>query len=420
MAEVTQSGAPLSDSEIDARIRKCRTAEVTLTVTDAAGRPLAGQAVTVRQARHKFLFGCNAFRINTADSSDAQKAYQKQFADLFNLAVLPFYLGGYEPTRGDVKAARLHMMAEWCRANHIQTKGHPLCWQEGLPKWLEGKPAEEVGAVIRGRIERDVKEFAGIIDRWDVVNEAVRMPDYEPEINPIAQWCRKVGRVPLIQETFAAARKAGPKAVLILNDYVTIEPYVALIRDCLAAGVPMDVIGIQSHQHAGYWGAEKAWTVCGRFAQFGKPIHFTEATILSGEARKDINYKKRYDDWPTTPEGERRQAEQVTEFYRVLFSHPAVEAITWWDFDDGNWLGAPAGLVRRDMSAKPAYEALMGLVKKAWWTGLLELKADKDGKVKFRGYLGEYVVESAGGWGTVEVPAAGEAAVSVALAPGRG
>jgi hypothetical protein len=168
--------------------------------------------------------------------------------------------------------------------------------------------------------------------------------------------------------------------------------------------------------HGGYWGAGKAWEVCERFAKFGKPLHFTELTILSAEKHPKMDWHTNLPDWPTTPEGEKRQAEQVAEFYTILFSHPAVEGITWWDFSDkGAWQGAPSGLVRKDMSPKPAYEALVGLVKKAWWTGPLDLKTDAAGKVRFRGFLGEYAVESGAARGKAQVPAAGEASATVTL-----
>ena len=50
----------------------------------------------------------------------------------------------------------------------------------------------------------------------------------------------------------------------------------------------------------------------------------------------------------------------------MIFSHPAVEAITWWDFSDrGAWQRAPAGFLRDDLSPKPAYERLQQPVKEA-------------------------------------------------------
>ena len=407
----------LTPQSIAARIRRHRTAEVTLAVTDAAGKPLANRAVTVRQERHKFLFGCNAFRIDTADESPLQRGYQKRFAELLNFATLPFYWGGYEPQPGRTGARKLAMMAEWCRANGIRTKGHPLCWHTVFPRWGYDKPAEEIWQMQLHRIGREVKGFAGRIDTWDVVNEAVVMPDFQEQNNPLVKLCKQMGRVELISKTFAAARKANPAATLLLNDFDTSPKYEKLLADCLAAEVTIDTIGIQSHMHGGYRGAKWAWETCERFARFGKPLHFTEATIISGENKRDIRWHgPRYDDWASTPDGEKRQAEQVAEFYTVLFSHPSVEAITWWDFSDlSAWLGAPSGLVRADMSPKPAYEALMKLVKGTWWTGEQKLTTDADGRIAFRGYLGEYAVEAGGAKGTFRVASPGKADAAVAL-----
>ena len=43
-------------------------------------------------------------------------------------------------------------------------------------------------------------------------------------------------------------------------------------------------------------------------------------------------------EWPTTPEGEERQAREWAEMLGLLFDHPRVEAVTAWDFTDGCWL----------------------------------------------------------------------------------
>jgi hypothetical protein len=136
--------------------------------------------------------------------------------------------------------------------------------------------------------------------------------------------------------------------------------------------------------HGGYWGPEKTWQICERFSRFGKPIHFTELTILSGP--------KTASGWQSTREGQQQQAEQATQLFRVLFSHPTVQAITWWDFSDqGAWQAAPAGLLRADMTPKPAYEQLKQLVKTQWWTRA-QTTTSTDSTVQLRGFLGEYKV----------------------------
>ena len=107
---------------------------------------------------------------------------------------------------------------------------------------------------------------------------------------------------------------------------------------------------------------------------------------------------------------------QVAELYRVLFSHPAVEAVTWWDFcDQGAWQGAPAGFLRDDTTPKPSYEALKRLIKKDWWTGPLKLTTDAAGRVTFRGFLGDYTIRTKAGQGAASLDRPGKQRRSVTV-----
>ena len=192
-----------------------------------------------------------------------------------------------------------------------------------------------------------------------------------------------------VRTAFQTARRANPAATLLINDYRRDLAYADKVISELVDenGEPLyDVIGIQSHMHGAYLGAAQIWEACERFARFGKPLHFTETTVVSGP--------KRDSGWNTTPAGEKRQAELVSEFYTLLYSHPAVEAITWWDFTDQNaWQQAPAGLVREDMTPKPAYENLHGLIKGKWWTRAT-VRTGPDGRAAFDGALGHYEVRA--------------------------
>ena len=96
-------------------------------------------------------------------------------------------------------------------------------------------------------------------------------------------------------------------------------------------------------------------------------------------------------EWPTTPEGEERQCREWEEMYRILFSHPLVEAVTGWDFADGAWLGAPSGLIRKDNSVKPVYERLKKLIREEWWTDTF-VTTDENGFATFEGVLGDYLL----------------------------
>jgi GH35 family endo-1,4-beta-xylanase len=178
----------------------------------------------------------------------------------------------------------------------------------------------------------------------------------------------------------------------LINDYRVDEPYAEVIRQLVDGdGNPLyDVIGIQSHQHGGTWANRKIYETCERYARFGVPLHFTETTIVSGKHGWQL--RDRGQPWDTTLEGEEEQAREVERFYTMLYSHPAVEAITWWDFsDNGAWQGAPAGFLRKDMSPKPAYEVLRKLIKEKWWTKT-STKTDEQGEATFRGSLGNYLI----------------------------
>ncbi|MEJ5250523.1 MAG: endo-1,4-beta-xylanase [Chthonomonadetes bacterium] len=369
----------------DGRIEKHRKADVTVKVVDRQGKPLAGAQVEVEQTRHAFLFGCNIFPLFSYQGEQHEK-YSKQFSALLNYATLGFYWGGYEPERGRKGRDLQERIARWCKERGIVTKGHPLVWHEVYPRWAPNSPDEAI-PLLRERVREIVSQFAGLIDRWDVVNEATVSERFD---NGVGNWVKRDGAAAVVAECLSWAREANPKAILLYNDFNISPAFERLVEELIRRKAPMDAIGIQSHMHGGEWPLERAWQVCETYARFGKPLHFTETTVLSGE-----HGYMRPRPWPTTPDGEARQADYVEKFYTILFSHPAVEAITWWDFMDGAWQGAPAGLVREDLSPKPVYHRLMRLIKGKWWTKEV-VRTNARGEARLRGFMGDYrVVASA-------------------------
>jgi endo-1,4-beta-xylanase len=219
------------------------------------------------------------------------------------------------------------------------------------------------------------------------------MPVFDKEDNGITRLCQTMGRVETVRLAFETARQASPGATLILNDFDMSADYERLVEDCLQAGIVIDALGLQSHMHQGYWGIAKTQDVVGRFARFGLPIHFTENTLVSGQLMPpeivDLN-DYRVEQWPSTPDGEGRQADEVVAHYTTLLADPAVASITWWGLSDGGWLNAPSGFVRADGTAKPAFDALHGLIKGDWWLAPTRMVTDDEGRVEFTGFLGEY------------------------------
>lgn len=392
LAEAREAVQPAA---VRQRIRRYRMGDMIVRVVDAHGRAVPRARVSIRERRSAFLFGCNFFGLNPADNSPAQTAYRDQFAALFNYATLPFYWGAFEPEQGKPQFDRLDPMVDWCLAHGIEPKAHPLVWHEVYPSWAPADP-DSVIPLLHRRVVEIVMRERNRIHYYDVVNEAADGAGFSPA-NGESRWLARDGAPKVVETVLGWARaacNAGDGAhtsdTFIYNDYETGQPNVDLLTAMARDGHLPDAIGIQSHMHGGVWPMEQVWQVCQRFAAFHRPIHFTETTVLSGPRRTfDFNGPPATD-WDTTPDDEQAQADYVVRFYSVLFSHPSVQAITWWDFSDQNsWLGAPSGLIRKDMSPKPAYIRLLQLIRHDWWTNA-DGRTDPSGAYRTRAFYGDY------------------------------
>ncbi len=396
--------AAIEEAAIEARIRTHRQAGLVVRVTDMAGRPVRDAKVSVEQTRHAFLFGCNAFLIDPSVNEPWQRDYQDRFAALFNYATLPFYWGTYERASGQKAEAKLEAMARWCAERGIAAKGHPLCWHQVWPRWAP-KTADESIPLLRGRVEELIPKFKPWIAYWDVWNEATSAVHHKD--TGLGAWVIRDGPAGPVRQALGWARAAAADGgrVLLYNDF-DVSPACERLLDTLAASNALpDAIGIQSHMHGGPWSPSRVWSVTDRFARFGRPLHYTEATILSGDGKPRDGEYHRPGEWPTVPEGEAEQAGHVERFYRLLFSHPSVEAITWWDFSDrGAWKGAPAGFLRADMTPKPAYDRLMKLIRGEWWTRTAAT-TDSTGAVRLRAFRGTHRITASAGGRTATVEA---------------
>jgi endo-1,4-beta-xylanase len=404
-----------------------RAGSVTLTVRGRDGRPLAEQVVTVAQERHAFAFGNIGFDfvplVGGPDPEEVEgvegfggaagpdlERLAGLWLNLFNTATLPFYWGRYEPRRGAPDVERLTRTARWFADRGVTVKGHPLVWHTVQPPWLLGLDLDEVERLQRARIRDLVGGFAGTIDLWDAINEAVIMPVFENGDNAITPLALARGRIFMVRMAFEEARAANPAATLVLNDFDLTPAYECLIEGVLEAGVRIDAIGLQTHMHQGYRGEEYMRRTLDRFARYGLPLHLTETTLVSGHLMpreiEDLN-DYQIPQWPTTAEGEARQADDIVRHYRSLVAHPAVQSINYWGLTDaGAWLGAPAGLIRADGSRKPSYDALEALVKGEWWLPPTAMRTGADGTVTVEGFFGDYTVT------------AGEHAAPFAIGPG--
>ncbi len=352
-------------AQTSARIEQHRKGDGVITVRDRRSKAIRGARVKVEQLRHDFRFGSNFFMFGHCGKAELEEQYRQRFAALLNYCTLGFYWGNYERERGKPRYAYTDQVVAWTHEHGIACKGHPLVWDhpDVSPAWLPDDPME-IERLSTTRVREIVSRYQGRIDIWDVVNEATRLLD-DPNMTEMAKWAAAMGPVPYVAVHLRVAHAANPQATLLVNDYRTDPAYYRILDSLRDDGkLLFDAVGIQSHMHSEIWPLHKVWDTCDTYCKLGRPLHFTESTIVSGP-RKGPG-----DNWgETTAEGEKQQAERTVKFYTALFAHPAVQAITWWDFSDLNaWLGAAAGWLRRDMSPKPVYDLLMDLIKGEWWT----------------------------------------------------
>jgi GH35 family endo-1,4-beta-xylanase len=413
---------------MSAGIPASRAASADLQLLGPDGAPLRNTDVVVEQRRQAFGFGNIGFDFlplvggpaprgaeqaegfGTADGLTLD-VLEDAYLALFNLTTLPFYWGRYEPESGVTDQQRIRTTAQWFVDRGVTVKGHPLMWHTVTPRWQAELALDEIERLQRERSRGLPAAFAGLIDVWDAINEAVIMPVFENGANRITDLAAARGRLGVVRLAFEEAQAGNPSATFLINDFDLSPAYERLIEEVLDAGIRVDAIGLQTHMHQGYRGEEATVAILDRFARFGLPLHMTETSLVSGHLMppeiEDLN-DYRIDDWPSTEEGEARQAEELVRHYRTLIGHPSVEVANYWGItDSGAWLGAPIGLLRRDGSRKPGYEALFGLIKGEWWLPRTPLRTDGDGRIRFAGFAGEFGVTASGAAETIPLAAGG-------------
>ncbi len=347
-----------------------RMSEASIRVRDRTGAGVAGAVVEVRLVRHAFLFGANLCGFAQFDTPAKNESYRQQFEALFNYATLPFYWHLYEPVKGRLKFEVSEPVVAWCLERGIQMKGHPLLWADkaGVPPWSSGQPAE---ADQKRYMTELMTRFQGKIGFWDVVNEPVNRPGIA--IDGPHRW----------------ARELDPEAKIVVNEYGIFyeghPDFHRFLKAAIERNTPFDVVGIQAHAPTDMaFPLDRVKMILDHYARLGKSIHITEFTPASnGKSITGSPWRGRWT--------EAQQADYAEEFYRICFAHPAVTAISWWDFCDVGAWAEGGGMIRADLSPKPVYEKLRQIIHEEWATRA-EGKTDTTGAFHFKGFHGEYRV----------------------------
>lgn len=404
------------EDRINTGIEAHRKGLASLHFEDAQGNPVTNVHIEVKQKTHDFRFGANCFMLDEMETPEKNEEYKRLFADLFNLAVVPFYWSDQEPEKGKPRFAKdspkiyrrptPDLCLEYCQANGIEPKLHCLNYDHWTPLWVPDQ-VQEVKRYLDKRFSEIAERYANLIPSMEVTNETL-LPQMGKEAT---QQGTKFFKEPdFVEWSFAHARKYFPSNKLIINEapwpvwaeeyfHWNRSAYYQQIERALAKGASIDAIGMQYHMFftreeeakitPQYYDPVRLYEIMDQYADFGKPLQITEITIPA---------------YSTAPEDEELQAEIIKNLYSIWFSHPNMEAIVYWNMVDGYAAYAPQGdmtfgenyyhgsLVRFDMTEKPAYRVLKKLIHETWHTEL-SLESREQSSVNMKGFYGTYEAE---------------------------
>ncbi|MDD4474421.1 MAG: endo-1,4-beta-xylanase [Eubacteriales bacterium] len=387
----------------------------TIMFVDREGKPVNDVKFTIKQKSHDYKFGCNIFMLDEFELEEKNAQYRKVFGETFNYAIAPFYWKDLEPEKGkpryDKNSPKIYrrpapdLVVEYCKEKNIDIKAHCIVYDAFAPSWL---PREV--PLIKKEYEKHMAElsarYSDHIDDWEIINETMNWETY---------GYSRLGTTTFFSEpdyetwSYFCARRNFPKNNLLINagpceawsDRRTRSHYYYQLEALASKGVKYDGIGMQSHIFvdrqneaaffAKYFNPVKMYDVLDTYEHFGVPINISELTIPS---------------YNGGAEDEEVQAEELRLLYSLWFSHKATDQIDYWNFVDGysyvpgggkSTLGDPnageniygGGLLRFDMTLKPALKELQRLINKEWHTELSS-ETGSSNRAKFKGFYGKY------------------------------
>ncbi|MGC8830168.1 MAG: endo-1,4-beta-xylanase [Verrucomicrobiia bacterium] len=383
-------------AQTESRILKNRTAPLVIEVLDKNGRPANDAKVEVRHLKHLFYFGAGFDRsLLKTNMDEIDIRHRDAFLKLFNYSTVHIYWGFYEPREGFYNTQVVLDSIKWLKEHNLTARAHPIHWNHraSIPRWvIDMKPdSDKFRSLLTERVKQLSSTVLPLVHDADVFNELVNWDRWD---NPFTILLRERGKVKTVVECMNEVKQLNPGLRLVVNDYEMSARYYQLLKELIEAGAPIDYIGQQSHMHSGNWQFIQEWEILQRLSQLNKPILFTELSVLSGPRRKiDWSTERPLQEWNSEPEYEKAQADYLEKFYSIAYSHSNCIGIVMWNYSDRrSWLGAPVGVLRKDGSPKPSFNALDNLINTKWRTNGT-FPVNKGKVVIPDAYEGEYLIK---------------------------
>jgi len=228
--------------------------------------------------------------------------------------------------------------------------GHTLIWHSQLSRFVQKiNSSDSLLQFMTNHINTVASRYAGKVDGWDVVNEALN----EDGTMRKSIFLQKLGD-DYVTKAFELAEKAAPNTELYYNDYNNEQPLkragtIALIKKIQAKGVRIDGVGIQGHWHLNKIPFKEIEESILAYAALGLKVMITELDIevlqrnFSGA---DVNQKM--DNNPTLNpytkgipnEIQEQLASDYEKLFKLFLKHKdKISRITFWGVNDAqSWL----------------------------------------------------------------------------------
>lgn len=403
------------------RIREIRCQDTEIFLRDAAGHPIPNLQVDVVQTRSTFPWGEQLWELDTLfrhgfQNSDRVRHFTELFKTCLNSAnCLTYWTEAprndgpkHMEFQGEDKMDHFQMQVDWALTNGLVPKGHPVFWSipKAYPEWLKRYPMETQWKFIEVRVRNLIARFKGKVKIWDLVNEPMweaapkNLPQRDwPHLESLEDVCEYI--IPITRW----AREEDPDALYIINDYgmeldaenhqirhkdghvVTAKSqrdrFTALFRKLAGEGACPDGLGMQAHTGAWLTPAVQN-AMLDDFATSGVPLYYTEFW-----ADNDHLLKAGVD----AATAEKMKAEYVANVMTVAYAHPNVEGFNFWG-EIGKSMGFAQdhnsnGMPSSSNNPTATYYRVKDLLQREWMTRE-RLQTDGSGRLKFRGFFGDY------------------------------
>lgn len=159
-----------------------------------------------------------------------------------------FKLSSLHPEKDRYTFEKADAIVAFAQQNNMKVHGNTLVWSRDTPKWLVNYKGDKAAweKLLKDHITTVLHHFAGKVQSWDVVNEAIAdNGSYKDCI-----WYRKLG-ADYVLKAFQYAHEADPGVKLFLNDYGQefggrkMNTLLSIIDQAKAKKIKIDGMGFQ-------------------------------------------------------------------------------------------------------------------------------------------------------------------------------